>query len=133
MNRRALLLLILVMGFAGGVRSAEPPPASPSAPETAPAAPVLAPGAATFKGKPRLVRGSPRTEVFFVDLRDSYWIAEDQQHNAFQKAFLEGIRKDKPVGFTADIKTRRVLAVDGVARPVPVNEDEELLDVESQR
>lgn len=124
----ALGLLIFAM-LAPNLAGSSPTPAPQ---ETAPG-PTPKPGHAVLKGKPRLVRASPRTEVFFSDLRESYWILEDQQHNAFQRAFLEGIRKDKPVGFTADVKTRRVLSVNGVETAPPAVDVEELLDVESQR
>lgn len=68
--------------------------------------------------KPRLVRSSPRTEVFFVDHPKSYWIDSDTKHNAYQKAFLDAAKKNQIISFSVDPETRKIVKVDGVDVPV---------------
>lgn len=63
-------------------------------------------------GTPTFVRNEPRTEIFFKDLKDSAWIADDSKHNAFQRVFLDAMKKNRPVKFTVDSKNRRVIAID---------------------
>ncbi|MFN7728375.1 MAG: hypothetical protein ACK5P7_04405 [Bdellovibrio sp.] len=92
-----------------------------------------APAGVSVKGKPRLVRGSPRTEVFFSDLPTSYWIDQDRHHNAFQKAFLEAAGKGKTLGFTVDEDNRKILSVEGVKTEPVRFEAEEILEVKTQK
>lgn len=86
--------------------------------------------------KPRLVRSSPRTEVFFIDHSKSYWIDSDTKHNAYQKAFLEAAKKNQTISFSVDPETRKVIKVDGVDVPVvevPSVEDSTSVDSKAQK
>jgi hypothetical protein len=68
-------------------------------------------------GKPRFIRAQPRTEVFFSDLKDSYWIAEDRRHNRFLKAFSDAAKAGKAVSFSVDPDTHQIIKVQGVKDP----------------
>ena len=77
---------------------------------------------------PLMVRSSPRTEIFFKDLKNSQWIDDDHNHNAFMNAFIEAAKKNKAISFRSDPETRKILKVegvkdesgnDGVTKPVP--------------
>lgn len=68
-------------------------------------------------GKPLVIRSEPRTEIFFRDLKDSAWIANDHMHNRFFAAFQDAMKKGQSLKFTTDPKTRQVTAVDGVIDP----------------
>ena len=74
----------------------------------------------TLTGKPTFVRSSPRTEVFFRDLKNSYWIDDDHNHNGFMNAFLVGAKKGKSVSFSADPETRKITKVEGINVPLVV-------------
>ncbi len=69
-------------------------------------------------GTPRFVRSQARTEVFFQDLKDSYWIDQDRRHNGFMDAFVQASNQKKVVSFTADSSTRQILKVQGVRDPI---------------
>lgn len=61
-------------------------------------------------GIPRLVRSSPRTEVFFTDLKDSYWIAQDSKHNILMKEFMDAAKKNKSISFQFDEDSRKIIS-----------------------
>lgn len=63
----------------------------------------------TISGVVRLIRTSPQTEVFFKDLKNSYIIPKDSQHNKIYEACLQSSKTGKPVTLQVDPKSRRVL------------------------
>lgn len=74
-----------------------------------------------LSGIPRFIRGSPQTEVFFKDLKDSFIIPHNDSHNRILKAFIDAQKTGKPVNFRADPKVRVILGLSEVTAPAAVD------------
>jgi len=107
-------------GLAAGTSSAAPAnvtgntpiPASGGASTAATISePVIINGIATkeVSGVVRLIRGSPETEVFFLDLKDSLIIPKDSQHNKLFDLCEQSRKKGTAVKLLIDPKARRIL------------------------
>jgi hypothetical protein len=73
--------------------------------------------ATSVSGIVRIVRGSPETEVFFKDLKNSLIIPKDSQHNKILEACEESRKKGTPVHLKIDPKSRRILGLPAAAKP----------------
>jgi hypothetical protein len=71
---------------------------------------AAAPGV-TVSGVVRAVRGYPTTEVFFKDLKDSYFIDPTSEHDEIMKACLQSSRDGKAVSLRVDPTTRHVYSL----------------------
>jgi hypothetical protein len=66
-------------------------------------------------GTVRVIRKLEMTEVFFKDLKDSYFIPSGNQYNSIFKACQESEKKGSPVGLKVNTKSRRILAIESSA------------------
>jgi hypothetical protein len=65
-----------------------------------------------LSGTVRVIRKIGMIEVFFKDLKESYYIPSGGQHSAIFKALDESRKKGTPVSFKANTKSRRVLSLE---------------------
>lgn len=80
--------------------------------EVAPEAAKLAASEQIFSGTVRVIRKIDMTEVFFKDLKDSYYIPSGSQYSSIYKALDESMKKGTAVGFKANTKSRRILSLE---------------------
>lgn len=99
-------------------------PPSQASPSSAQPEIMLKPNEKSFSGIPRLVRGNPVSEVFFINL-PSFVIPMNDSHNRIFQRFQEAAQKRTPVDFVADEKNRVVLRLKGDRPKVTVAESEE--------
>jgi hypothetical protein len=64
-----------------------------------------------ISGTVRLIRGSPSTEVFFKDLKDSAIIPKNNSHNAIYALCEESMKKGIPVSLIIHPISREVIAI----------------------
>jgi len=64
-----------------------------------------------IQGTVRILRGSPQTEVFFVDRKESLIIPNTRQHNEIFQACLRSSQTKTPVSLRIDPKSRTILSV----------------------
>jgi len=64
-----------------------------------------------ISGIVRVIRGSPETEVFFKDLKESYVIPVNDSHNEIMEACLKSSRDNQPIHLTVDPISRRILSL----------------------
>ncbi|WP_413287523.1 hypothetical protein [Bdellovibrio sp. HCB337] len=65
-----------------------------------------------LSGTVRIIRKIDETEVFFKDIKDSYFIPSSPSHNAIFKALSESQKKGTSVSFKANTKTRRIVSME---------------------
>jgi len=66
-------------------------------------------------GTVRIIRKIEMTEVFFKDLKDSYFIPSGANYGSIYKACQESEKKGSRVGLKVNKKTRRILSVESSA------------------
>lgn len=66
-------------------------------------------------GTVRVIRRIQMTEVFFKDLKDSYFIPSGSNYSSIYKACQESEKKGAPVGMKVNTKSRRILSLEQVA------------------
>jgi len=79
------------------------------------AKPQLAEGESLVSGTVRVIRKLNMTEVFFKDLKDSYFIPSGGEYNSIYKACQESEKKGIAVGLKVNTKSRRILSVESSA------------------
>lgn len=70
-------------------------------------------------GTVRVIRKLDMTEVFFKDLKDSYFIPSGAGYSSIYKACQESEKKGSPVGLKVNTKSRRILSVESSAVKSP--------------
>ncbi len=70
-------------------------------------------------GTVRVVRKLEMTEVFFKDLKDSYFIPSGGQYSSIFKACQDSEKKGVMIGLRVNTKSRRILAVESSAIKSP--------------
>lgn len=68
----------------------------------------------TQSAVPRLIRNLGRTEVFFENLNQSYFIHSGLSHNTYFDAIVKAQKEGRKLSIQVDPVTRDILAVDGV-------------------
>lgn len=76
---------------------------------------------ALVSGTVRVMRKIAMTEVFFKDLKDSYFIPSGGGYSAIFKACQESEKKGTPVGLKVNTKSRRILSVEESAAKKPAS------------
>lgn len=93
-------------------------PQSSSAVGTAPASsleeglPVLKKNEEILSGRVRVMRKIDRTEVFFLDLKDSYFLPGGSAYSSLYRAFAESQKNGQAVTFKVNTKSRQVLSLE---------------------
>lgn len=98
----------------GTVESGEAP-----SKETDAAKPRLGENEEMVSGTVRIIRKLDMTEVFFKDLKDSYFIPSGANYGSIFKACQESEKKGSPVGLKVNNKSRRILSVESSAAKSP--------------
>jgi hypothetical protein len=65
-----------------------------------------------LSGSVRVLRKIDKTEVFFKDLKDSYFISSGTNYSSLFKAFDQSQKDGKPVSFKVNTKSRQVLSLE---------------------
>ncbi len=65
-----------------------------------------------LSGTVRVIRKIEMTEVFFKDLKDSYYIPSGNKYSSIYKALDESMKKGTQVSFKANAKSRRILSLE---------------------
>jgi len=65
-----------------------------------------------LSGSVRVLRKIDKTEVFFKDLKDSYYISSGNNYSSLFKAFDQSQKDGKPVSFKVNTKSRQVLSLE---------------------
>lgn len=79
------------------------------------AKPPLAANEELVSGTVRVIRKMGMTEVFFKDLKDSYFIPSGANYSTIYKACQESEKKGQPVSFKVNSKSRRILSLEAAA------------------
>jgi hypothetical protein len=83
------------------------------------AKPAMAENEELVSGTVRVIRKLTMTEVFFKDLKDSYFIPSGMNYSSIYKACQESEKKGSPVGLKVNTKSRRILSVESSAVKSP--------------
>lgn len=83
------------------------------------AKPAVAENEELVSGTVRVIRKLTMTEVFFKDLKDSYFIPSGANYSSIYKACQESEKKGSPVGLKVNNKSRRILSVESSAIKSP--------------
>lgn len=83
------------------------------------AKPAMADNEELVSGTVRVIRKLTMTEVFFKDLKDSYFIPSGANYSSIYKACQESEKKGSPVGLKVNTKSRRILSVESSAIKSP--------------
>jgi hypothetical protein len=65
-----------------------------------------------LSGSVRVLRKIDKTEVFFKDLKDSYYISSGTNYSSLFKAFDQSQKDGKAVSFKVNTKSRQVLSLE---------------------
>jgi len=108
--------------FSEDERVAETPLPGGTAPQTSSGAasafsaeegpPVLKKNEEILSGRVRVMRKIDRTEVFFLDLKDSYFLPGGSASSSLYKAFAESQKNGQAVTFKVNTKSRQVLSLE---------------------
>ena len=83
------------------------------------AKPQLGENEELVSGTVRVIRKLEMTEVFFKELKDSYFIPRGGQYSSIFKACQESEKKGSPIGLKVNTKSRRILAIESSAVKSP--------------
>jgi hypothetical protein len=97
---------------------------------TQPSAPLAPTDSATqsISAKVRVIRGSPQTEVFFLDRKDSLVIPRNSQHNQILKACEDSMKKGTAVQLVIDSKNRQILSLPDATKEHVADGDKKIKD-----
>lgn len=87
--------------------------------DSATAKPKMAENEELVSGTVRVIRKLSMTEVFFKELKDSYFIPSGAGYSAIYKACQESEKKGIQVGLKVNTKSRRILSVESSAVKSP--------------
>jgi hypothetical protein len=74
-----------------------------------------------LSGTVRVIRKIEMTEVFFKDIKDSYYIPSGSKYSSIYKALNESMKKGTQVSFKANTKSRRVISLESAPVKSPAN------------
>lgn len=119
-------ILIFLSPFLSQAEVAGSTPTSTTLPLSSKA--PAASGTQDISAKVRVIRGSPQTEVFFLDRKDSLVIPRNNQHNQILKACEESMKKGTAVQLVIDPKSRQILSLPDATKEHVADGDKKIND-----